>query len=334
MKKIIIFGCAGCMALIGIIATFAAILLAPQSQRNVQKSLSIVSGSSRADIAESLQNAGIIRNAPLFLAASLIFYPTNTMKAGDYDFSSSQSFVEIADKLFRGVPKKEITITIIEGWDINDIASYLQAKGTVVEAEFRKALSEDYAYDFLPPIENRARRHRLEGYLFPDTYRIYEESTAHEIIDKMLFNFKMKIVEPYNDAIAMSGRSLDDIIILASIIEGEVQSDDDRARIADLLLRRLAAGMPLQVDSTVNYVTGKSSPSASYEDIAIDSPYNTYRMSGLPPGPISNPGESSIIAALKPEKNPYLFFLTTNDRRVIYSKTFDEHKLNKIRYLK
>ncbi len=131
-----------------------------------------------------------------------------------------------------------------------------------------------------------------------------------------------------------SGRDVHGIVTMASILEREVKSEKDRKLVADIFYRRIQHGMPLQADSTVNYSTGKSDLQAQAADLNIDSPYNTYNHTGLPPGPISNPGLVSLRAALYPEANPYWFFLTTPDGTVMYSRTFQEHVMNKLKYLK
>jgi UPF0755 protein len=167
----------------------------------------------------------------------------------------------------------------------------------------------------------------LEGYLFPDTYRFYAGTPAETVVRKMLDTYEAKIASLKNQPDHAD-------LTLASLVESEVKTDADRAKVADILKRRLAAGMPLQLDSTVNYATGKSSPAVSSNDLAVNSPYNTYKYKGLPPGPIANPGMSSISAALAPTPNPYWYFLTAPDGTVIYSQTLVEHNAAKAKYLK
>ena len=149
----------------------------------------------------------------------------------------------------------------------------------------------------------------------------------------MLSNFDKKFSTEIKNDIRNSGRTIHEIVTLASIVEREVPKDQDRILVYDIFLRRLKKNMALQADSTVNYATGKSSPQASLSDISLDSPYNTYKYRGLPAGPIGNPSLSSLMAAIYPEQNPYLYFLTEKDGRVHYSETFEEHKKKKNLYL-
>jgi UPF0755 protein len=149
----------------------------------------------------------------------------------------------------------------------------------------------------------------------------------------MLDNFDKKLTQDLRDEIARQKKTIFEIVTMASILEKEVQTDEDRAMVADIFWRRLKAGMPLQADSTINYITGKSDSRANLTDIQIDSPYNTYKYPGLPVGPIGNPGLSAIKAAIYPKANGYWYFLTTDDGKVIYAKSFDEHKANKAKYL-
>ena len=143
-----------------------------------------------------------------------------------------------------------------------------------------------------------------------------------------------KLTAELRAEIKRQGKTIHEILTLASIIEKEVSSDKDRKLVADIFYKRLDAGVALQADSAVNYVTGKSTPRASAQDLAKESPYNTYRYRGLPPGPIASPGLSAILAAVYPTANPYWYFLTTPAGQAIYSKTFEEHVANKAKYLR
>ncbi len=169
--------------------------------------------------------------------------------------------------------------------------------------------------------------------MFPDTYRIFKNATAQDIIEKMLDNFDQKISSELRTEISKQNKSIFDIITLASIVEKELSADEDRAIAADIFYRRMEIGMPLQSDATVNYVTGKKETRPSVDDTHTDSLYNTYQNRGLPPGPISNPGLSAIKAVIYPKANNYYYFLTTEEGDVIYSRTNDEHAENKAKYL-
>jgi len=168
--------------------------------------------------------------------------------------------------------------------------------------------------------------------LFPDTYRVFRDASISDIVKKILDNFNQKLTSELRFEIKSQGKNIHQILTLASILEKEVSTDQDRKLVAGIFYKRLELGMPLQADSTVNYVTGKDSSRASAKDLEIDSPYNTYKYRGLPPGPISNPGISSILAAIYPSSNNYLYFLTTPDGQVIYNETHDQHVIDKAKY--
>ncbi len=292
----------------------------------------LASDSSIQDSANHLYTEGVIKNPFLFRMFLAIRYPDKTIKAGEYDVVGAVSMTDIASLFIQGAPRKELTMRIIEGWSIKDIAAYLESAFGISAKTFSAATLKDYSdsFPFLPP---RGQSITVEGYLFPDTYRIFADSTPEEIITKMLENFRLHYSEDMIRQTKEQKRTIQEVVIMASIIEREVQTKEDKARVADIFYRRLAAGMPLQADSTVNYITGKGDARARADDLAIDSPYNTYRRKGLPPGAISNPGLASLAASLYPEKNPYWYFLTTPDSTVIYSKTFEEHVANKQKYL-
>lgn len=286
-------------------------------------------GSSVKQVSNQLADKGLVGSAFLFSAYYSLFFTEQSIKTGEYTLTRPLDIPGLANLIARGSPKKERTITVIEGWTSRQIGDYLEAQGVVSRQDFlravsNKGLAKSFEID-IPPDQT------LDGFLFPDTYRIFERSTADQIVEKMLNQFSIE----YRTAIQEGSiqKPAYETVILASILEREVKGAKDRALVADLLYRRLSIGMPLQVDSTVNYVTGKNDPSVRFQDLAIDSPYNTYKYRGLPPSPISNPGLSSLKAAMRPEPNPYWFFLTTPDGRVIYSKTFEGHVKNKRKYL-
>jgi UPF0755 protein len=174
----------------------------------------------------------------------------------------------------------------------------------------------------------------LEGYLFPDTYRFFDGVSTEEILVKILTNFERKFSPNMKVTLQESGHTLHELVTMASIIEREVQTNEDRVLVSDIFWRRLKVGMPLQADSTVNYITEKNTPFLSYEDRELDSLWNTYKYTGLPPGPIANPGLKALQAALFPQANSYWYFLTDKEGNVYYARTNEEQNENKARYLK
>jgi UPF0755 protein len=173
----------------------------------------------------------------------------------------------------------------------------------------------------------------LEGYLFPDTYYFPIDVSGEEVVKIMRENFEKKI-SPYKKGIEKSGKTIQEIVIMASLIEKEVKTKKEKKLVSGILWKRLKNGIPLQVDATITYITGKKTTKIPLEDLQIDSPYNTYKYKGLPPAPICNPGLESILAALYPEESDYWYYLSTPEGKTLFFKTLEEHNLAKAKYLK
>jgi len=173
----------------------------------------------------------------------------------------------------------------------------------------------------------------LEGYLFPDTYYFAKDATTQDILEKMLKNFNIKMTDALLDEISKQKKTLYDVITMASIIEGEVQTDEDRKIVSGLFWNRLKIGQAFGSDATLEYVLGGNKRQHSLAETKTDSPYNTYLYKGLPPGPVSNPGISAIRAAIYPIETEYNYFLSDpKTGKTIFSKTFEEHVVNKGKY--
>jgi len=229
----------------------------------------------------------------------------------------------------------EQVITIIEGWNVYEIAEYLEKENLVKSDEFiefvnnpKHDLVDNYSF-----LDDKPYGVSLEGYLFPDTYRVYKNSNVIDLVKKMLDNFEKRVTLGNIERIHFSGNSVYDTLTLASIIEKEVRIPYDMKMVSDIFSKRLEAGIALQSDATVNYITGKGLVQPSYNDLEIDNPYNTYRYKDLPPGPIASPGLNAIMAVIEPVVNPYYYFLTTIEGEVIYSENYDQHLTNKAIYL-
>ncbi len=298
---------------------------------NQDQKFAINPGERSEDVAKKLQDRHLVKDAFLFSLYGRLSGLSSRIQAGEYVLDPGMNALEIFDAITTTVSAKEHEITVIEGWTLQEIALYLEKEGISPREVFLESLKNiaTERYSFLAGKKTPS----LEGYLFPDTYRIFEDSTPEEVIGKMLDNFDRKYTVSMRKDTRSENRSIHDIVTIASILEGEVQTDEDRAMVAGIFYRRLAKGMPLQSDATVNYVTGKSRTQPSFDDLEVDSRYNTYKYKGLPPGPIGNPGLSSLMAAIYPKKNEYLFFLTTREGKVIYSKDYEEHLTNKRKYL-
>jgi len=278
-------------------------------------------------ISHELKDQGFIRSALAFQMYTWTNGFSSRLIDGEYNLSSSMSLKEIAQILRGGsAEKKEVNITIIEGWTNADIAKYLETQGFGKADDFMAIVQKKADwwddYDFLASKPNNID---LEGYLFPDTYRVYRDASLESIVKKMLDNFNIKLSAEIRGDIKKQGKTIHEIITLASVIEKEVRTAEERKMVADIFYKRLDIGMALQSDATVNYVTGRGVARASAQDLQVESLYNTYKYRGLPPGPISHPALSAILAAVYPTKNDYWYFLTTPSGEVVYSETFEEH---------
>jgi UPF0755 protein len=252
---------------------------------------------------------------------------------GDYMIEPQSTIANIVYKLTTDGQamievEQDVDVLFPEGWSIEKMKDRLNAKGLPGE-EFQKIALDPpvelyQKYDFL------TQGASLEGYLFPDTYSFLPTVTAQEIIEKMLDNFSKKVDDSRRTVIKEQGRNLHDVIIFASIIEGEVPLHGDRGVVAGIFNNRLQINMALQSDATIDYIKGDAEVKHSQEDTEIDSPYNTYKYPGLPIGPINNPSLASIDAAIAPAKTDYMYFLNdASTGETIFSRTFEEHIANK-----
>lgn len=297
---------------------FLRAIALPVSDDQTVYRFAIEKGEGVNEISAHLDREGLLRSPFAFETYVWFRDLERKMIAGVYDLRPSLSIRELTRLLTTGETiSRERTITILEGWNRKDIAAYLEQEGVAKKEEF---LAKTKGY---------------EGRLFPDTYRIFRDASVDDIVQKMLGNFELKVTQDMRQAITRQQRTLDDVLILASILEREVRSDEERALAADLFLRRLAIGMPLQSDATINFITNGKRPQPTHEDLQTESPYNTYKHRGLPPGPIGNPSLSAITAAVSPKSNDYWYYLTTLDTGVAhFSKTYEEHLQKKAKYLR
>lgn len=294
-------------------------------------------GESVKQIGADLKKEGLIKSKTAFEIFVWANEKEAGFQAGEYVLSPKLNLKEIIRTLTSGETlNKERTIKIIEGWTIEDMGAYLEKESVVSKKEFSdlakiKLEKNNFSdYDFLK--DNKSGS--LEGYLFPDTYRIFKDATGEDIIKKMLANFGAKLNLELRAEIKKQNKTIFEIITMASLIEKEVGGEKDMKIVSGILWQRLGIGQALQLDATLSYVLNDNKTSHSQEETEINSPYNTYRNKGLPPGPIANPGLNAIKAAIYPAKTEYNYFLTTKEGKIIYSRTFEEHKLNKARYLK
>ncbi len=304
--------------------------------------LTIKEGEGLLEISKKLEERGVVRSSHLFFSYVLVSGKRTEIKAGTYLFSYPVNIFEVTEKLVLGdVYSKRITI--IEGWNLNDIATYLEDNGFGTKEEFYALAgrppyieegeifqgypgSMDNYFGFLSV---KPRDVSLEGFLFPDTYYVPFDAEMEDVILLLLKNFERKVITHLPDEV-----DLFEIITVASLIEKEVITDKDKALVSGIIRKRIHIGMPIQIDATVVYLTGKRSTRVSIAETKIDSLYNTYVYAGLPKGPISNPGLSSIKAALNPTKSDYLYYLSKPTGETLFSKTLQEHNIAKNKYLK
>ena len=278
--------------------------------------INIEQGATLTEISQTLSERSVI-NSPLFFKLSVRYIEKDSMAiAGDYFFDKPFSVFDIAKKITQGeyglIPTK---VMILEGSTILEMAGVFEEKFS----EFDKERFLELATT-------------SEGYLFPDTYSFLLNTKEDQILKELNDNFykKITLIKKEIDA---SGHSLEEIIIMASIIEKEAWKEKDRKLISGVLWNRIDIGMPLQVDATFLYINGKNTYNLTYDDLDIDSPYNTYKYKGLPAGPICNPSLSSLKAAATPEESDYLFYLADREGNTYYAFNFEEHKKNKWLYM-
>ena len=290
--------------------------------------LTIPRGATANDIAALLKERNIIRSRILFIWFTYLGGIHERIAAGRYSFSEPLSLFQVFGKL--AVQQEERTVVIPEGIRVREIDSILKDNGMLAASSLSALGPAHFSkYEFLRTVPADS----LEGFLFPDTYRFFAYATPEEVASVMLANFEKKMV-PLAAEITASGKNLYDIIVMASLLEKEVITKEDKEIVSGILWKRLNEGRLLQVDATLFYENGKASHELSRDDLENPTPYNTYVHKGLPPGPISNPGLESIEAALRPKESPYYFYLTGADGATHYASMFEEHVANKARYLR
>ncbi len=290
------------------------------------KTVEIPAGYGLNEIGAVLAREGVIRSSFVFQFHAWRRGLHERLQAGEYEFGPGMSIAEIADRMAWGrVRERGIVVTIPEGTRLTELVDRFRAAGLPqIEALAQMRVDRWRGdFSFLPARSGRT----LEGYLFPDTYRFLPDVSADDIAAKLLTTFERRVLtRETQSAIAASGRTLDDAIIMASLLEREVRSDEDQEFVAGILWKRFDAGAPLQVDATVAYLTGKKTTALTVADLATESPYNTYRNIGLPWGPINNPGTRSIRNALNPKPSDYWFYLSKPDGSTVFSRTSQEHE--------
>jgi len=287
--------------------------------------IEIPKGSSTAKIARLLKEKNLIKNDIAFLLLNKLFKTDGKIKAGTYSLKDSMPAKDIIASLVSGdVIKDSVKFTIPEGFEFRQIVERLEGKEIIDKDRFIEVANYgDFQYEFLKNIPKG--ENRLEGLLFPDTYEVAKDITEEQLIIKMLDRFDQIFEDHYYLRAKELNMSINEVITLASIIEREAKLDSERALVSSVFHNRINLGMLIQSCATVQYILGERKENLTYKDLAIESPYNTYKYNGLPPKPIASPGKASIFAALFPEKTDYLFFVLNENGKHIFSRTYQEH---------
>lgn len=305
------------------------------------KEFTISKGESVDTIVANLETAGLIK-CPLCLKIYLKLSGNQTkIMAGSYAIEPGQNAKEIIALLAQGkIIANETNIKIIEGWSINDIDYYLNEQKLFAPGAFKQLAGNSISQlpfnfersDILADVPATAS---LEGFLFPDTYRIFKDSTPSAVIEKMLDNFNGKVDAAMRQDIAAQGKTLYEIVTMASIIEKEVRTYEDMQIVSGVFWDRIKNNQALESCATLAYILGEDKKQYTKEDTLVESAYNTYQNRGLPPGPICNPGLNAIKASIYPKYSDYNYFLTRNDNgQTVFSVTYEEHLANKAKYLR
>lgn len=303
-----------CFLIVALGATVYASALRAPSNFVPDTVLVIPEGASARDTAVLLAQAHVIRSATLFRYALLTLDLSKGVQAGAYRFNNRAGLFTVLHRVTRGdFGISAARITFFEGMTVRDMAERVA-----------KAFPQISESDFI------STAGPYEGYLFPDTYTFPPSSSAASITNLLRTTFSEKTA-PLQQA--STTHSFHDIVIVASLVEREARTPADKRMIAGILWNRIAKGMPLQVDAVFGYIFGRDTYSPSFADLSVDSPYNTYTHTGLPPGPIDNPGLDSLNAAAYPTPSPYLFYLTDRSGVMHYSKTYSGHLANTRVYL-
>jgi UPF0755 protein len=282
-------------------------------------------GTGPSVIGEELVEAGVVRDAITFRGALWMSGRARELKAGEYRFDRAMTPLEVIDKIARGDVYRRL-ITFREGLTIAEMSRVYEAERFGSAADFLKAASD--------PAPIRELDHAapdLEGYLFPETYTLARETTAGALVAQMAGLFAKVFTQAMRDAVAAQGLSVREAVTLASLVEKETAVPEERPLVAAVYLNRKRRGMPMQADPTVIYAlqkAGRYDGNIRREDLQFDSPYNTYRYPGLPPGPIAAPGKGSLEAVAHPAQTDYLYFVSRNDGSHVFASTLEEHNRN------
>ena len=285
----------------------------------------IPQGTGSSLIGERLTAAGVVRDSITFRVALWLSHQGRHLKAGEYRFDHAMTPFEVIDKMARG-DVFVVSLTFPEGLTIAEMSKIFESHGLGTSAMFVEAAHDGSLIRDLDPVAKD-----LEGYLFPETYNVPRHTDAAKLVRMMVARFEKILTPELRQAAAARNLSVRQAVTLASIVEKETAKTEERPLVAAVYTTRLRIGMPLQCDPTVIYALVKAhryDGNIHKEDLSFDSPYNTYRYPGLPPGPIASPGRASIEAAVHPADADYLYFVSRNDGSHQFARTLEEHNRN------
>ncbi len=293
--------------------------------------ITIGEGEGFYNLLDRLDEEGILRNKTLIKLNLKLNNQSLDIVPGTYEIKTNISLDELIDTLKNTSHKGDISVTIPEGYDIDEMSELFEEQGIFSKNEFIQAVKEYPLPSYIKSDSNK--KYNLEGYLFPDTYFVNKDITPKEFITLMIseFDATIKSIED-EEGITISNEKLEEIVTIASLIEEEAEVEEERALISSVIYNRLNKGMKLKFCSTINYAWGEHLSQVLNKHLEINSPYNTYKNVGLPVGPISNPGKKSLIAAIEPANTDYLYFMLLYNQggKHHFSATGEEHERVKL----
>ena len=315
------YSIAGVLAVV--ILIIGIIFFLPNTFEPSPKFITVSKGQSFSSLADSLEEKGIISNSFTFKLAGRILGVTHKMRVGKYSFVSGVSNLTILSDIEGGLSAISFGITLREGVRTRVFARILKRHVGIDSARFMQYYGDTSLIGIYPH-----HAASLEGYLMPDTYSFFWQDDEREIVQRMITEFREFFVDSLQQRMKQMGYDLNDVVTMASIVEGEAVYDDERPIIAGVYYNRLKRRMRLQADPTVWFVVSDTSLRLTKNSMKVESPYNTYLYYGLPPGPINNPGRQSILAALYPAKHNFIYFVADNNGRHRFARNYEEHRQN------
>ena len=315
-------------AVLGAVGYGYYMIFGDRSHPSAPVSVVVPRGATFRDVAQQLAQAGVVANPAAFRAYAKWKHADTDVHAGEYRFTPHQTPAQILDQLQSGGAQIAKWLTIPEGYTAAQIAQALQKDALGNASAYQNAFLHDSI------VAGGTRTRNLEGFLFPSTYLIPLDANP-AIVTRILTDQFIKELPPDAAQKARAhGLTVPQVVTIASLVEREAKADDERALIAGVIYNRLRLGMPLEVDATIEYALPTHHSVITYADLKIDSPYNTYLHTGLPPTPIANPGLPSLVAAFNPRPSPYLYYVYKGNGHHVFAKTLQEQNANVAKYLK